>query len=423
MATTTNIRASAVYVFAFIAMLVLLPWSYRLSTYAIIVMSIAGLFSLPWKEKLQRLREHPQVYIFLFFYLLYVIGLFYAQNQASARSGLEQKLSLILPLLVATSVSFTEKQQRTGAMAFVYSTVALTVACFTLSIIGWSQGDIMNHNFDSHTLARFADVHSADNPIWMRLSYVAFVNNMIDPTYLSMYLVLSIAILFYFPMENKKRNTLRWIITGWFFIVVILLSSRIGILLLGLVAGLIILFKSESKTKALVYLFAFFAVLIASIFLSPVTRFRMIEEPLSTPMTFPENPTQWNSTNLRLIEWSGGIEGIKHAGILGTGTGGTHAALQNYYDQFDLGDFNNGYNAHNQYIETFLEIGIAGFLTLLAIFLFPLLYAWRIKNNLLLYLVLIVAGASLTECVLERAFGIIFYMSFISLFMFTKSTE
>jgi len=115
--------------------------------------------------------------------------------------------------------------------------------------------------------------------------------------------------------------------------------------------------------------------------------------------------------------------GIKRAGLFGTGTGGTHSALQNYYNQFDLGDFNNGYNAHNQYIETFLEIGVAGFLTLLASFLLPFLYALKIKNNLLLYLVLIVAGTGLTECVLERAFGIIFYMSFISLFMFTKSIE
>jgi hypothetical protein len=48
-------------------------------------------------------------------------------------------------------------------------------------------------------------------------------------------------------------------------------------------------------------------------------------------------------------------------------------------------------------------------------------YAIKNKNLLLSCLVVIVGVAGLTECVFEKAHGLIFYVAFVSLFMFSKN--
>ena len=114
------------------------------------------------------------------------------------------------------------------------------------------------------------------------------------------------------------------------------------------------------------------------------------------------------------------MQGIRDHGIMGTGTGGTLDVLLAHYDKANLGDFYSDYNAHNQYIETYLEIGLFGFIALLFCFLTPLLYGFRNKNKLLTSLVIMVGLVCLSECFLERGRGLMLYALFVSLFMFTE---
>jgi O-antigen ligase len=165
------------------------------------------------------------------------------------------------------------------------------------------------------------------------------------------------------------------------------------------------------------------SLLSCTIYLLPITRYRMIYEPLVTASNLPSNPTSWNSTNLRLMEWASSIQGIKMAGPFGTGTGGTWPALKQYSSQYNLGVFSGEFNSHNQYLETFLEIGVAGFIGLLACYFIPLSRALQTKNYLLLSFSLIVCLASLTESILERAHGLIFFTTFASILMYSKAYD
>jgi O-antigen ligase len=134
----------------------------------------------------------------------------------------------------------------------------------------------------------------------------------------------------------------------------------------------------------------------------------------------PADPTQWNSISLRWLEWKSGIAEIKNSLWFGTGTGGTKAALRKHYDKVELGDFAQDYDSHNQYIETFLEIGIFGFLTLCAGFIIPLRFSLMHSEPTLLALVFIISMASITATVFEKSQGIIFYCSFVSLAMYSQ---
>jgi O-antigen ligase len=215
----------------------------------------------------------------------------------------------------------------------------------------------------------------------------------------------------------------RHLLVAWFTIVIVLLSSRMGILILvsaGIFVAVMHFLKKKFTFRESIFFIFLSGVVSALIFISPVTRFRVVEEPLLTPVEFPSNPRNWNSVNLRFLEWKSGVEGIKDHAIIGTGTGGTLDVLVAHYKKANLGDFNSDYNAHNQYIETYLEIGLLGFISLLLCFLIPFLYAIRNKNRLLASFVIIVALVCLSECFFERGKGIMLYVSFVSLFMFTK---
>jgi len=256
----------------------------------------------------------------------------------------------------------------------------------------------------------------------MQFSYIGFTNPLLStPAFISIYLSLCIFILFY--LQPFK---LKYVLIGWFSIIILLLSSRVGILIL-LSIGLPILFYDLFKRKfPLRYSglsFSFIIVFFALILLFPVTRFRVIEEPLSTPIDLPSDARNWNSINLRVLEWKSGIEGIRSNGITGTGTGDALEVLDTHYNQVDLGIFDHQYLTHNQFIETSLEIGLAGFVALLLCLVVPFILALKTKHVLLMSVVIMTCLACFTTSFFERARGLTFYVSFVSLFMFTKSNE
>jgi hypothetical protein len=405
------------YFLSFAAVLVFLPWSIRLCSYSIVAMFVIGLLTTSGFKKIQQLRQHPHVLLFVVFYALYGVGILYTSNLAEAFRSLEQKLALlVVPLIAASSIPFTERQRKQVITSFVCSNILLSLTCVGLNILFLYNGNDQQLNFDFHTLSRFQELHAEASPLWMRFSYVSFTNFFIGPTYFAIYLTFSILALSYYNIFATK---LRYVIIGWFAVVVVLLSSRMGILLLMGVGSIHLayqLFKRNFSLKESLTATGFVVALCLLILISPVTRFRVLEEPLSTPMEIPSSPENWNSVNLRLLEWGSSVEGIKEYGIKGTGTGGTLDVLHAYYKQAPLGGMDMGYNAHNQYLETYLEIGVA-------CLLIPMQHAIKANHKLLLFLILMVGAGCLTTCMFEKARGLMFYVAFVSLFMFTQSKD
>lgn len=409
------------YMFSFMAVLALLPWSIRGTNYAIALLVLTGLLSTNWSEKIVRLRQHKEVAFFIAFYFLYVLGLFYSDSTALGIKSLEQKSVLvIIPVIVASSVALTVQHRISILRAFVYSNVVFTLTCVVLNMLELRKGGPPSQvNFDPLNLARFDALHSGIEPFWMQFSYIAFTKPIVStPTIISMYLVLSIFILLTFRLSKLK-----YVLIAWFAVIILLLASRMGIFILITISLLFFaydLVKRNFTFRYSLFSIAFVAFICVMIFLFPVTRFRLIEEPLLTPISLPTDANKWNSINLRFLEWKSGLEGIKDNGVTGTGTGGALNALDTYYNQVDLGDFEKQYRAHNQYIETFLEIGLAGIIALLMCLLIPFFRAFKTNDIVLMSVVIMTCLACLSTSLFEKARGLTFYISFVSFFMFTK---
>ena len=414
----TLINIKAIYAYGFMAVVMTLPWSYHVCAYAIIFTCLLGLFSSSLAYKINRLKDDPGMLAFAIFYFLYVIGFIYSTDTQAGVKGLEQKIFLLgLPLIAVTSSQLSPNHLKKILLIFVFSNFALTLAIIGSAIVDLANGTLIANNFNIDSQINFLSTQEGNIP-WERFSYATLTKGIIDPTYLSIFLVFSVSILIQF--ETGLPAFARWILTGWFFITIILLASRIGIILLGIISIYFMASRQQNKIKLIGTSIIVIAIILIVSALSPVTRYRLIYEPLTTPFEFSSDSIDWNSTNLRLLEWRSGIKGIQSAGLLGTGTGATWPVIQQYTSSYKVDVFPGPFNIHNQYLETFLEIGIAGFVALMACYVIPLRSALRRKNNLLLILMIIVAVTSLTESILERAHGLIFFTTLAPLLMYSQ---
>ena len=76
------------------------------------------------------------------------------------------------------------------------------------------------------------------------------------------------------------------------------------------------------------------------------------------------------------------------------------------------------YNAHNQYLQIFLSSGVIGAAIFILSILFSMRYAYRQKIMGYLVFSVLVATCFLTENILSRHDGVLFYAFFNSIFIF-----
>ena len=81
------------------------------------------------------------------------------------------------------------------------------------------------------------------------------------------------------------------------------------------------------------------------------------------------------------------------------------------------------FNAHNQYMQTMLGHGIPGLFCLLAIILLQLFEAFKRSDLLYLSFVLLFSMAGLTESMLNRNKGIMFFLVFSFVFYNSEMTS
>jgi len=134
-----------------------------------------------------------------------------------------------------------------------------------------------------------------------------------------------------------------------------------------------------------------------------------------------KSDTLGNSTegsNERLSAWVSSLSLIREHPVLGVGTGDVKdELLATYGRNHYMTTLTKKLNSHNQYLQTYLSTGIAGFLTLAAMLAAPAFLAFRRKRYLYLSFILLFALNLLFESMLETQAGVVFY-AFFNTFLF-----
>ena len=401
------IRANLFY-YSLLLIAFTMPLQKLVCSFGILMLFIAWITEGGFSEKIKRISSSPSLILFLFLYLLYVAGMVYTENSKEGLFILQKKLPMFfLPLIIGTSV-ISQKQ-----LDMVYKFFVLACAIAAMICLGY--GLYKYFSFNDITYLYFED-----------LTYIIDFHFV----YFSMFLSFCIFILVHFLYSDWKRITASHKLIGFslivfFFSFMLLLTARtplVTMLLILSLIGLYIFLRGGKIIRGAFIISIFIAGLLISInqFSFLKERFTKIIE---SDWSAPPNDENANGLTLRIAKWKCSLEGIKENPVIGKGTGDAQDFLQKCYIKDDFWGYHYSYNSHNQFLQVCLSLGGVGLITFLLSFSIPFIGFIRKKNNLAISFILLCLACFLTESILERQNGIVFYSFFLSLFTFLKEEQ
>ena len=191
----------------------------------------------------------------------------------------------------------------------------------------------------------------------------------------------------------------------------LLYAKKAPIIAFLIILTLFILFQ-RSKKYIVPYIFAVTG-LVALIIVIPNTRGKFVEL-LKIESLDNGNVT---STNIRYTIYQSAQELIAESPLIGYGIGDYKDKLVNKYAEKGQSLLvEKGYNSHNQYFSLMIIGGVLLLLIFLCVLIFNFLYAIRFDNQLFILLLIFYGIVMLTENILEREQGVVFFAFFFNFF-------
>lgn len=384
---------------------------------AIILLGIAWVSDNKLFKEPNVLLKHWWAWPFFFYFMWIGLGILYSPDKASGLFTWEKKISYwALPMIAITGKRLSPEFFSFLKRSFVYSCFLIVIICLSASAYHYSNGTT-NAIFDFNSYENFLQLHPDASPAWSRFSYIQLVQHVgLHPTYFSMYLAFCIVILLSENFSSQRERIVHLVIGLVISAFIILLSSRSAIIaLLISIFYLALVRMKEMSAKSIVVITGVAFLFILFLWINPVSRFRLFEEPFTTSYHVDTTTTDWNSVNYRLLEWSGSWSIIKQHFIMGVGTGGWYASMTDFYAHFNKTTIGLEHNAHNQYLQAWMENGLAGIVAFMFCLLVPFFYEKPAASYI--SFLIIFSVMCLTESIGERQKGIVFFTLFQSLFL------
>lgn len=349
---------------------------------SIIVIALTCLSLLAYKQLDNELLKTSWPSIL--FYTMLLCGLLYSENKGNGFKILEMTASFVaFPLIFMNRNMASERLKKITLNIFLAATSLFCIYTFTKSFF-------YPKEYFYYNMLSFGIIHHAYLGVYCCFSIVITLDKVIKANTLRLKILflLLIAFLVYYLLLLGARTSLFTALLG--VAVYITLSTHVRLRLkkyagiaLILLIGISALFVSDNKKLKYRY-------------------YHLFEKSL-------EN---------RLNLWEASLSIIRENLFFGVGTGDAGPKLLERYQQRGLEEaFTLKYNTHNQYLDTVLRVGLVGFLPLAAYLFLSLFYALKHHNLLYLSFLIICFVAFLTEVILIRQKGIVFFMLFNSLFL------
>lgn len=347
-------------------------------------------------------------------FLILLAGISYSTDLKQAQNDIVRHLSyILLPIIFLTSKPFTKKESNTVIKTYIYALTVFFIICLFNAIYRQVKFSNQGGSFNWYFFYRY--------------DFLEIFKQ--HPTYVSMYVLLSIS---YILSNGKKLLKKKWAAISLLIIQVlsiVFFGSRIGYIILLLIL-LIYSYKNLKFTpkkvkikQGLIYLTSIISLLIIS-WNIPIVKER-IQFTFGYQQDYKYNNQELIKSSTpeeqgRLLLWEDAFELIKERPLFGYGTGSNNKILyQKYKDKGHLLFLEKKFNAHNTYLEVLLIGGIVLLLTYLMLLGALLYQAIRKRNFVLLSFFLIVSITGLTET-LFRAQGIVFFSFFFCFILSTK---
>jgi len=359
----------------------------------IVLTILVWLFGNPFKKLFSKRKNVKSLLAIVFFYVLHAIALLYTNNLQEGFFSLEIKISLFIFPLIFYSLDYTAKQNKFLLRNFISGCLLCCFLCIGHSVyISFTE----NKNYF----------------FYQDLSWFQ------HPSYLSMYLTFCCVALFEWKLYIKSVQIG---LTLFFTLFVLLLSSKSGIVIhvVFLSVYFISSYIAAGNYKKL-FLFSASGILIALFIILFIPKVKdRFQNVINAFQSDKIDKSATESTAVRMLIWQEATEIIKQNPLLGVSPGDTNDALYESYKQNGLaGAYAKKLNAHSQYFQTGVGLGLIGLVSFISMFILPF---FENKGKLLIFFLLITAVNFFTESMLQTMAGSIFFGYFYAMLCFEKT--
>lgn len=378
----------------------ILPFGNALSSPLIGLWLVSALFCVKDLYKKEGFKNKMFIALILFF-VLTLVSNFVFFNTNDPFSAVEVKLSfLFFPVLFFLfKIDIAIAKRIIGA--FVSGCHFACWLCIAQAVYYFMQGDSSHFYYSNFSWF----MHSA---------------------YFAMYLNLALIFVCFFYLVWFKANPFyKWFsfyLIVLFSICIMLCASKIGIAVLFVLVPFVLLVEYRKQLK-LKHLVLIAVIAIASVF----TIYQFVPQvferlkSVSVITNSSIDKTSSESSSVRVLIWEESVEIIKKNSLLGVGVSNVNPVLYKAYEDHGLvGALEKKLNAHNQFFQTFIGLGIVGFLLLCFLTVGVLLKGLKQKNIILLYFGLLITVNFLVESMLQTSAGTVFFVFFLCLFLVFK---
>jgi O-antigen ligase len=407
--TIDFIKNPAVFVYLLSAILITLPLNFAFGSITCILFILVS-FSLAHKIKFA---PNNSLLLLITFYFLMVISLFWTRDLKLTLGGLKKEvLFLLMPLAFLFIPKLNKESVYKVFRLFSFSMVIYAIYYFLKAIFRYSK--------------------SGDTTVFF---YHELVTKELNAIYVSVFA--SFALFYFIALDVKKIKEKIAIVL--LFVLVVLLSSK-NILAVDLLLILIyyFFFSDSTKRQKGIIVTVFSTIMIVAVLLVPKIRGRFLieyqtiytdnsinsateAEPKVNTISLKE---AWNKerfdhndffsgTALRLYQIRIFKELLQEENILFTGYGleASQEKIREKAKQHNLYPDYGTFNFHNQYVQTFAELGIFGLLVLLLLLFKNLKNAWQNKDFIHIVFAVTMIMLFLTESFFCRQRGVIFFIT------------
>lgn len=358
------------------------------------------------------LSKNKSLLLFPLLYLLYFVSLLYSENDAY--TILERKLSLVVFPLLFFLHKYDVSQRKLILKVFIYGLLVSGVVCLLVALY-------RSINIENETIVFKANVLEGKGFI----ESIMYGGNYFfgdhlsifhQTVYYAIYLNLGIAILLF----NNLRLNIKWrmVLILFFAGLIFIISNKANIIvLMGIF--LVKLIFSNLNIKSKVFCFAV---------LSLGGLFILYNNPRisNSLVQFKENGFTINKDSrydykTRILSWDAALTLIKSKPLFGYGAGDAQTELNKVYKEREyIWPYKRDLNAHNQYMQLWIETGFLGLAVFLLILYVLFRYGLRKSRNVwILCAFIILFINAIFESVLNRYSGISM-ISFLCCFVFSE---
>lgn len=325
-------------------------------------------------------------------FLLTLFGSFYSSNSSGALKmvGKVAPLFFLVYFAVFHNKWFENKIKRSfwflvfGCMLSAFLTWSLSL----LEIIKMNLpvSVLFTQEFASHNLAEKLGVHTP---------------------YLALFINTSLGFIVYsfYDASNKVSKLWLWLMLIVLSVFLFNLMARNAIFCY-LFFGLIFLVKSKNY----LFLLSFLLAIGALVFYIYTTEKNFLRDRFIYGLNIFEEETIFSKKDNRFDRWQASIEVFKQFPILGPGTDGAEEfRKEQYLSNLDSEAYNESYNSHNQFFEYLSTYGLLGAFSFVLLLFYLIKLTLKQRSFFFLYLWGCFFMAMITESILVRTWGVMYY--------------